>query len=156
MPSRSRVPVILSAVQRRNNRFQGRRRNISSPELKLPTPPADRACVIASGRLILMATEVSMLRRLMQVTGILLVVGATAVLSAAGGAIGMAVANGSFQVDHSAVYGNGTLFDGSVVETAKSSSRLQLTGGERMRLAGESRAKVYQHRPLHTYWTRQT
>src|ERR1019366_4205649 len=51
-----------------------------------------------------------------------------------------------FQVDHSAVYGNGTLFEGSVIETAKASSRLQLTGGVQMRLAGESRAKVYQRR----------
>ena len=87
-----------------------------------------------------------MLQRLIRVTGILLALGAVAVLSAAGGAIGMAVANGSFQVDHSAVYGNGTLFDGSVVETANASSRLQLTGGVRMLLARESRAKVYQHR----------
>jgi hypothetical protein len=79
-------------------------------------------------------------------TEILLAMGAVAVLSAAGGAIGMAVANGSFQVDHSAVFGSGTLFDGSVVETAKASSQLQLAGGVRMRLAGESRAKVYQHR----------
>ena len=87
-----------------------------------------------------------MWRRLIRVTGILLALSGVVVLSAAGGAIGMAVANGSFQVDHSAVYGNGTLFDGSVVETAKASSRLQLTGGVLMRLAGESRAKVYQHR----------
>ena len=70
-----------------------------------------------------------MWRRLIRVTGILLALSGVVVLSAAGGAIGMAVANGSFQVDHSAVYGNGTLFDGSVVETAKASSRLQLTGG---------------------------
>jgi hypothetical protein len=90
--------------------------------------------------------KVPMLRRLIQVTGILLAIGAVAVLSSAGGAIGMAVANGSFQVDHSAVYGNGTLFDGSVVETARASSRLQLTGGVRVRLAGDSRVKVYQHR----------
>jgi hypothetical protein len=88
----------------------------------------------------------STLRRLIRVTGILLAPGAVAVLSAADGAIGMAVANGIFQVDHSAVYGNSTLFDGSVVETAKASSWLQLTGGVQMRLAGESRAKVYQHR----------
>src|ERR1035438_2502639 len=117
MPSRRGVPVILSAVQRGKNRFRGRRRKISSPELKLRSAPADRACVMARGCLILMATEVSMWRRLIRVSGILLVLGGVAVLSAAGGAIGMAVANGSFQVDHSAVYGNGTLFDGSVVET---------------------------------------
>ena len=87
-----------------------------------------------------------MLRRLIRVTGIVLAIGTVAVLSAAGSAIGMAVANGSFQLDHSAVYGNGTLFEGSVIETAKASSRLQLTGGVQMRLAGESRAKVYQDR----------
>jgi len=33
-------------------------------------------------------------------------------------AIGMAVANGSFQVDRMRVSGNATLFDGSVIETA--------------------------------------
>ena len=60
-----------------------------------------------------------MWRRLIRVSEILLVLGGVAMLSAAGGVIGMAVANGSFQVDHSAVYGNGTLFDGSVIETAK-------------------------------------
>lgn len=87
-----------------------------------------------------------MLRRLIRVTGILLAIGTVAVLSAAGSAIGMVVANGSFQVDHSAVYGNGTLFEGSVIETAKASSRLQLAGGVQMRLASESRAKVYQRR----------
>ena len=86
------------------------------------------------------------MRRLISVTGILLAIGTVAVLSAAGGAIGMAVANGSFQVDHAAIYGNGTLFDGSVIETAKASSQLQLTDGVQMRLAGASRAKVYQRR----------
>src|ERR1039458_411438 len=90
--------------------------------------------------------EVSMFRTLLRATGIVLAVGSLALLSAAGSAIGMAVANGSFQVDHAAVYGNGTLFDGSVVETWSAASDLRLNGGGEMRLAGESRAKVYQHR----------
>ena len=86
-----------------------------------------------------------MLRSLIRVTGILLAIGTMAMLSAAG-AIGMAVADGSFTVDHSAVHSNGTLFDGSVVETAKTSSHLQLNGGTQIRLAGESRVKVYERR----------
>ena len=87
-----------------------------------------------------------MLRTLARATGIMLSLGVVATLSASGSAIGMAVTNGSFQVDHTPVYGNSTLFDGSVVETAKASSQLQLNGGIQMRLGAESRAKVYQRR----------
>ncbi|HLK61879.1 MAG TPA: hypothetical protein VKU19_00470 [Bryobacteraceae bacterium] len=60
--------------------------------------------------------------------------------------IGMAVANGSFEVDHARVWGNSNLFDGSVVETETASSQLQITGGVQMRLASNTRATVYQNR----------
>lgn len=85
-----------------------------------------------------------MFRMLVRATGIMLAIGLVATLSASGDAIGMAVTNGSFQVDHSLIYGNSTLFDGSVVETASAGSQLQLNGGFQMRLSAESRATVFQ------------
>jgi hypothetical protein len=62
---------------------------------------------------------------------------------AAGPAIGVAIAPGTFQIDGAPVTGNATLFDGVAVETAKSSSRLQVNSGVRVDLAPESRARVY-------------
>jgi hypothetical protein len=61
----------------------------------------------------------------------------------AAGAIGVAVATGSFEVDDSQVYGNTTLFDGSTVRTGQASSRLKLTNGTRLELGEESQAKVF-------------
>ena len=60
--------------------------------------------------------------------------------------IGMAVANGSFQLDNSKVYGNATLFDGSLIETAAVSSDLVLQNGARLRLGTESLAMIHQDR----------
>lgn len=65
---------------------------------------------------------------------------------AAGPAIGLAVVNGSFQLDHSNVWGNATLFDGNVIETNRTSSQLQLNNGVSMQLAAQSRARVYESR----------
>jgi len=65
---------------------------------------------------------------------------------AASPAIGLVVANGSFQMDHSSVRGTATLFDGNVIETNVSSSQLQLNNGVSLRLAAESRARVYESR----------
>jgi len=80
----------------------------------------------------------------LRTTWVLLAVGAGSVMPAASTAIGMAVTNGSFQVDHARVWGNTTLFDGSVVETAAAASQLQLDRGVRLRLGAGSRATVYQ------------
>jgi hypothetical protein len=65
---------------------------------------------------------------------------------AANPAIGLMVTNGSFQVDHSNVWGTATLFDGNVVETNISSSQLQLNNGVKLRLAAKTRARVYESR----------
>ncbi len=62
--------------------------------------------------------------------------------------IGIAVANGTFQVDNAQVAGNSTLFDGSKVETTEASSRLRLRDGTRVELAARSRAVVFQDRTL--------
>lgn len=65
---------------------------------------------------------------------------------AAGPGIGMAIADGGFQVNHSKVWGNATLFDGNLIETSISASQLKLNSGVKMRLASESRARVYSSR----------
>lgn len=62
---------------------------------------------------------------------------------AASPAIGVAIAGGGFQLDAAAVTGNGTLFEGSTVETGKSTSELQLQNGVRMMLDTGTRSKVY-------------
>jgi hypothetical protein len=58
----------------------------------------------------------------------------------------MAVATGSFQVDHARVWGNTTLFDGSMIETATAPSQLQLNDGAKMRLSSDTRATIYQRK----------
>jgi hypothetical protein len=76
----------------------------------------------------------------------LLVLCALAASFAASSAIGLVVANGSFQLDQSSVRGTATLFDGNTIETNVSSSQLQLNNGVSLRLAAESRARVYESR----------
>src|SRR5215813_296667 len=63
--------------------------------------------------------------------------------SAASAAIGVAIAKGSFELDASRTPGNGTLFDGSTIETGKASSELKLTNGVRVVLDVGTRGKVY-------------
>jgi hypothetical protein len=71
---------------------------------------------------------------------------AVAASFAASSGIGLVVANGSFQLDQSSVRGTATLFDGNLIETNVSSSQLQLHNGVSLRLAAESRARVYTSR----------
>lgn len=61
-------------------------------------------------------------------------------------AIGMIVADGSFQVNHSQVWDNATLFSGTLIETGEASSQLQLHNGARVRLASDTRARVFDSR----------
>ncbi|MGC9946229.1 MAG: hypothetical protein ABSF64_07650 [Bryobacteraceae bacterium] len=65
---------------------------------------------------------------------------------AASSAIGLVVANGSFHLDQSSVRGSATLLDGTLIETNVSSSQLQLNNGVNLRLAAQSRARVYASR----------
>ena len=76
----------------------------------------------------------------------LILVGALTISQAAGPAIGVAIANGSFQVDNSQVYGNTTLFDGATVQTGKVSSRLQLKNGANVSLGENSLATIFDQR----------
>ena len=91
-----------------------------------------------------MMTKPSNLQLLVRGTLILLALGALTCLPAWNNAIGSAITNGSFQVDHTRVWGNTTLFDGSIIETASAPSQLQLIGGAQVRLAADTRATVYQ------------
>jgi hypothetical protein len=77
---------------------------------------------------------------------VLLTVCMGGILPAANSTIGVAMANGSFWLDHSQVVGNATVFDGSVIETGKAMSDLSLTGGLKMRLGVDSRGQVFSGR----------
>jgi hypothetical protein len=91
-----------------------------------------------------MMTKTSNLPLLVRGTLILLALGALTCLPASSSAIGSAIVNGSFQVDHSRAWGNVTLFDGSIIETAGAPSQLQLNDGVQARLAADTRATVCQ------------
>src|SRR2546422_1032697 len=47
---------------------------------------------------------------------------------------------------HARVSGNATLFDGSTIETATAPSQIHLEGGPRLRLAAETRARIYHNK----------
>ena len=76
----------------------------------------------------------------------LLAVSVLSIGYAASLAIGLAVSNGSFQVDHASVRGSATLFDGNVIETGNSSSELRLNNDVSLRLASQTRAQVFTSR----------
>jgi hypothetical protein len=73
----------------------------------------------------------------------LILVGCVTLSQAAGPALGVAIAKGSFQIDGSSVSGNATLFGGATIETGEASSRLQFSNGARIELAPHSRAEVF-------------
>src|SRR5882724_9464475 len=62
--------------------------------------------------------------------------------------IGVVKSNGEFHVNSSALRGNGTVFDGSLLETAASRSEVQLSNGTRVTLTPESRAKLFRDRAI--------
>src|SRR3954447_18245627 len=57
-------------------------------------------------------------------------------------AIRVATANGSFAVNNTQVSGSATLFDGSLVETGKASSRLELSNGSHLNLNANSSVEL--------------
>ena len=73
----------------------------------------------------------------------LILAGNLTLTQAAGPALGVVIAKGSFQIDGSSVSDNATLFRGATVETSQASSRLQLNSGARVELSPRSRAKVF-------------
>jgi len=62
---------------------------------------------------------------------------------AASTAIGLAVAKGGFQVDRAQVWGSSSLFEGNTVQTTVTGSQIQVNGGADVRLASDTRVKVY-------------
>lgn len=67
----------------------------------------------------------------------------TPCLLATGPAIGFVMANGSFQLDRSTIRGNASLWEGSTLETGKAASQLDLNNGSQIKLAADSRVRVY-------------
>ena len=72
--------------------------------------------------------------------------GAIALAARTQGPIGAASVHGNMRVDDATVVGNATLFDGSIVETAGSPATLRLGKGVEIRIAAESRGKLYRDR----------
>lgn len=62
--------------------------------------------------------------------------------------IGLITTNGSFEVDNSRIWGNASLFEGNTLATAHAPSHVKLKNGVQIRLAADSRAKVYQGRTI--------
>jgi len=62
---------------------------------------------------------------------------------AAGPSIGIAMANGRFQIDRSEVQGNASVFDGSEITTLDASSKLRMKNGARLELGASSGAKIF-------------
>jgi hypothetical protein len=72
-----------------------------------------------------------------------MLIAAAVCIEAASPSIGFVVARGSFQLDNSRIWNNATLFDGSTIETKAVPSRIHLSDGSEVRMAAESRLKVY-------------
>jgi hypothetical protein len=66
----------------------------------------------------------------------------SAVAIAASPAIGIVTASGHFTLDRSQVWGNATVFEGSIIETGSASSEVALRSGARLQLARDSRARI--------------
>ncbi|MBK5291207.1 MAG: hypothetical protein JJE04_05965 [Acidobacteriia bacterium] len=60
--------------------------------------------------------------------------------------IGVVNAKSGFLLDDASVKGNGTLFEGTVVETGRTGGDLQMVGGATLQLAAESRGRIYRDR----------
>jgi hypothetical protein len=60
--------------------------------------------------------------------------------------IGTVSAHGNVQVDGSFVYGNATIFDGTLIETEKATTSVRLNGGIAISMAPDSRVRLYSNR----------
>ena len=80
------------------------------------------------------------MRKMLKYASCLLIAGSLTVLSAAS-SIGFVKSTGEFRVDGAAVHGNGTVFEGNLVETTSARTVIQL-GDVQITLAPESRARV--------------
>jgi hypothetical protein len=78
----------------------------------------------------------------------LLTIGCMLDAAAAPVSIGVVRSPGEVRVDGSLIRGNGTLVDGSVIETSSARSEIQLSGGARLTLTPESKATIYRDRTV--------
>jgi hypothetical protein len=65
---------------------------------------------------------------------------------AASPVIGVVTARGGIKMDNASVAGNGTLFEGTTVETGRTGGDLRLNNGVRMQLASGSKGTIYRDR----------
>lgn len=72
-----------------------------------------------------------------------IVIGSLTATQAAGPSIGIAMASGPFEINHSMVQGNASLFEGSEIRTSVASSKLRINGGARLEIGTDSLVKVY-------------
>ena len=72
----------------------------------------------------------------------------TLTLTAAGPAIGFVQASGEFRLNQAVTRGNGTLFDGSLIETSAVRSDVSLTAGGHLALAPNSKTRIYKDRAI--------
>jgi hypothetical protein len=77
----------------------------------------------------------------------LIAAGSLLIVSAAAPSIGFVKSAGEFRVDGSAIRGNGTVFEGALVETTTARSVIQLAGTQ-ITLAPDSRVRVYRDRSV--------
>jgi hypothetical protein len=96
-----------------------------------------------------------MLRRHLSLTCVVLTVWATDAAAGPplnglpmGTSIGVVSAAGAMLLNRSSVWGNATLFNGTLVETTEASGNLALTNGVRMQLGAKSRASVFENRAV--------
>jgi hypothetical protein len=73
--------------------------------------------------------------------------GGPLLVSGASSSIGFVNSPGEFRVDGSSISGNGTVFEGTLVETAAARSTIQLSGA-RIIMAPQSRLRVYRDRAV--------
>lgn len=69
-------------------------------------------------------------------------------VSTFGAAIGTITSSGRFEMEGATIWNQGTLLEGSRIATGSAASRLQLAGGNDLRLGAASRARVYADRLL--------
>lgn len=71
------------------------------------------------------------------------VLSSVGLMSAATPGIGVAMSQGNIFIDSSATAGNATVFSGSTLETQSAGSHVRLNDGAQLRLASDSRGKVF-------------
>ena len=83
----------------------------------------------------------------MRLLACLILVGCVLILTASAPSVGIVKSTGDFRVDGSIIRGNGTVFDGNLIETTAARSTVQL-GAAQITLLPNSSAKVYRDRTV--------